>query len=108
MNRWPVKKSTPTSILRSDVSLMTKSGNILNSSPQDPSHQGLLSTDNLSELRTNSLPPLNDRQTADLAFTFCFIWFIANWSVNASLGYTSVASATILSSMSGNYILSVI
>jgi hypothetical protein len=47
------------------------------------------------------LPPLNKKQTAELAFAFCFIWFIANWSVNASLGYTSVASATILSSTSG-------
>lgn len=47
------------------------------------------------------LPPLNKRQTAELALAFCFIWFIANWSVNASLGYTSVASATILSSTSG-------
>ena len=41
------------------------------------------------------------RETANLAFIFCFFWFIANWSVNASLDYTSVASATILSSMSG-------
>jgi len=52
-------------------------------------------------------PPLNNRQTADLAFTFCLIWFIANWSVNASLSYTSVASATILSSMSGFFTLGI-
>ncbi|KAF8912768.1 hypothetical protein CPB84DRAFT_1833132 [Gymnopilus junonius] len=49
--------------------------------------------------------PLTERETASLAFTFCLIWFAANWSVNASLGYTSVASATILSSMSGFFTL---
>ena len=32
---------------------------------------------------------------------FCLIWFAANWTVNASLDCTSVASATITSSMSG-------
>ncbi|KAG6860117.1 hypothetical protein C0995_015555 [Termitomyces sp. Mi166 len=46
------------------------------------------------------LPPLTIRETRDLAFLFCFLWFIANWSLNAALDYTSVASATILSSMS--------
>ena len=40
-------------------------------------------------------------ETANRAFILCFFWFIANWSVNASLDYTSVASSTILSSMSG-------
>lgn len=48
--------------------------------------------------------PLTTRETAQLAGLFCFLWFIANWTVNASLDYTSVASATILSSMSGEYI----
>lgn len=51
--------------------------------------------------------PLNKKQTAELAFAFCFIWFIANWSVNASLAYTSVASATILSSTSGFFTLAI-
>ena len=55
----------------------------------------------IPSVRKLELPPLNKKQTAELAFAFCFIWFIANWSVNASLGYTSVASATILSSTSG-------
>ena len=47
------------------------------------------------------LPPLTTNETLQLASTFCFIWFAANWTVNASLDYTSVASATIMSSMSG-------
>ncbi|KDQ63625.1 hypothetical protein JAAARDRAFT_53817 [Jaapia argillacea MUCL 33604] len=51
------------------------------------------------------LPPLTLRETAQLAFIFCFFWFIANWAVNASLDYTSVASATILSAMSGFFTL---
>ncbi|KAI0361261.1 hypothetical protein OH77DRAFT_410768 [Trametes cingulata] len=44
--------------------------------------------------------PLTTRETAHLAAVFCLLWFVANWTVNASLDYTSVASATILSSMS--------
>jgi solute carrier family 35 protein F5 len=36
-----------------------------------------------------------------LATQWCVVWFIANWAVNASLGWTSVASVTILSSTAG-------
>jgi solute carrier family 35 protein F5 len=46
-------------------------------------------------------PPLTTKQTVDLAMTFCILWFIANWSINASLNYTTAASAMILSSTSG-------
>ncbi|CDO76612.1 hypothetical protein BN946_scf184868.g26 [Trametes cinnabarina] len=53
------------------------------------------------------LKPLTTEETAHLAALFCFLWFIANWSVNASLDYTSVASATILSSMSGFFTLGI-
>lgn len=49
--------------------------------------------------------PLDIRETSDLALIFCFLWFLANWTVNASLAYTSVASATILSSTSGFFTL---
>jgi solute carrier family 35, member F5 len=55
---------------------------------------------------TTDLPPLTEYETAKLASVFCFYWFLANWTVNASLEYTSVASATILSSMSGQSSLS--
>ncbi|CAK5280569.1 unnamed protein product [Mycena citricolor] len=51
--------------------------------------------------------PLTQRETAHLALHFCFLWFIANWTVNAALDYTSVASATILSSMSGFFTLGI-
>lgn len=51
--------------------------------------------------KLDELDPLTMEETAKLAATFCIFWFIANWSVNASLNYTSVASATVLSSTSG-------
>jgi len=53
----------------------------------------------------SALPPLTLKETAQLAVVFCFFWFIANWTINAALGETSVASATILSSMSGFFTL---
>ncbi|CAB4474720.1 thiamine-repressible mitochondrial transport protein THI74 [Rhizophagus irregularis] len=48
---------------------------------------------------------LTTRQVAELGFTFCILWFAANWSTNASIAYTSVASSTILSSTSGLFTL---
>lgn len=51
--------------------------------------------------------PLTVKETARLALEFCFLWFIANWTLNAALAYTSVASATILSGMSGMFTLAV-
>lgn len=44
---------------------------------------------------------LTPEETAKLAAYFCFLWFAANWTLNAALAYTSVASATVLSGMSG-------
>ncbi|KAG6885454.1 hypothetical protein C0993_001534 [Termitomyces sp. T159_Od127] len=62
---------------------------------------GLTHTPSVDE----GLPPLTVRETRELALVFCFLWFLANWSLNAALDYTSVASATILSSMSGLFTL---
>lgn len=53
------------------------------------------------------LAPLTIKETAQLAIIFCFFWFIANWAVNASLNFTSVASTTVLSSMSGFFTLGI-
>ncbi|KAJ7235901.1 hypothetical protein B0H12DRAFT_1141032 [Mycena haematopus] len=61
----------------------------------------------VSDPSEEELPPLTIRETARLAATFCSLWFIANWAVNASLDYTSVASATVLSSMSGFFTLGI-
>jgi len=43
--------------------------------------------------------------TFRLGLAFCVLWFAANWSTNAALRYTSVASSTILSSTSGFFTL---
>ncbi|TFK89635.1 hypothetical protein K466DRAFT_597634 [Polyporus arcularius HHB13444] len=51
--------------------------------------------------------PLTPRETAELAAVFCLLWFIANYTLSVSLEYTSVASATILSSMSGFFTLGI-
>ncbi|KAI6044936.1 hypothetical protein EDC04DRAFT_2637656 [Pisolithus marmoratus] len=67
---------------------------------QDISHES-----NSSDL--NETLQLTPRETAWLALSFCFLWFVANWSLNAALAYTSVASATVLSSMSGIFTLGV-
>ncbi|KAI0080253.1 hypothetical protein K474DRAFT_1590154 [Panus rudis PR-1116 ss-1] len=55
----------------------------------------------------DDMHPLTTSETAQLSAWFCFLWFIANWTLNASLDYTSVASATILSSMSGFFTLAI-
>ncbi|KAF9134706.1 hypothetical protein BGW39_006129 [Mortierella sp. 14UC] len=52
-------------------------------------------------------PPLSHREIAELSFTFCILWFAANWATNASLAYTTVASSTILASMSGFFTLAI-
>ena len=54
--------------------------------------------------RCDELEPLTTKETAKLASVFCLFWFVANWSVNASLKFTSVASSTILSSTSGRLV----
>ena len=37
--------------------------------------------------------------TARLAGWFCFLWFIANWTITASVEYTTISSMSILSSV---------
>ncbi|KAL2048100.1 hypothetical protein N7G274_000011 [Stereocaulon virgatum] len=48
---------------------------------------------------------LSVRETAWLSFEFCILWFLANYFVAACLEYTTVASATILSSTSSVWTL---
>ena len=50
---------------------------------------------------------LTTMETIKLSLAFCFLWFLANYTTNASLAYTSVASSTILSSMSGLFTLGI-
>ncbi|KAF9417654.1 hypothetical protein BGZ94_009915 [Podila epigama] len=51
--------------------------------------------------------PLTHQEIAKLSFAFCILWFAANWATNASLAYTTVASSTILASMSGFFTLAI-
>ena len=60
------------------------------------------------QLQETTLPPLTTKQTAQLALSFCLLWFIANWTLNVALDLTSVASATILSTMSGMCVSSIL
>ena len=57
--------------------------------------------DHTSDTEREALTPLTTAETAKLAGWFCLLWFIANWTLAVGLRYTTVASATILSSMSG-------
>ncbi|KAG9292431.1 hypothetical protein G9A89_015301 [Geosiphon pyriformis] len=50
---------------------------------------------------------LKKSEVAKLCLIFCVLWFAANWSNNASLAYTNVASSTILASMSGFFTLGI-
>jgi len=52
-----------------------------------------------------AVPLLTSRQTAQLALQFCFVWFIANVTTNASLEHTTLSSSTIISSTSGLFTL---
>ncbi|RKP12868.1 hypothetical protein BJ684DRAFT_22939 [Piptocephalis cylindrospora] len=54
---------------------------------------------------TVSLEPLSLGRTARASLSFCILWFAANWTLNAALAYTSVASSTIISSTSALFTL---
>ncbi|GJJ69067.1 solute carrier family 35, member F5 [Entomortierella parvispora] len=58
-------------------------------------------------IQSEDEPPLSHREIAELSFAFCILWFAANWATNASLAYTTVASSTILASMSGFFTLAI-
>ncbi|KAG2207599.1 hypothetical protein INT46_005572 [Mucor plumbeus] len=61
---------------------------------------------NTTSIVTNN-EKLTTMKTVKLSLSFCFLWFFANYTTNASLAYTSVASSTILSSMSGLFTLGI-
>ncbi|KAK4056047.1 hypothetical protein OIO90_003042 [Microbotryomycetes sp. JL221] len=74
------------------------------------SHSRSLSCDRTPSVTTPAVladAPLTVAQTAVTALMFCGLWFAANWSMNASLAFTSVSSTTILSSLSGLFTLAV-
>ena len=70
-------------------------------SPQD----GPMTVEDGGAKVTTSEEIMTIRETADVALEFCIIFFIANYFVAACLGYTSVGSATILTSTSSIFTL---
>ncbi|XAO22871.1 hypothetical protein I312_101646 [Cryptococcus bacillisporus CA1280] len=71
-----------------------------------PSHrEDLERTERMDGVTIHHLPRLTVRETAKIAAWWSIVWFVANWAVNASLAWTSVASVTILSSTSGFFTL---
>lgn len=64
----------------------------------------IASTDTVVPTQESSLAPMTERETVRVAFYFCFIWFFANYFSNIALSYTNVASFTIISSMSSEFL----
>lgn len=73
----------------------------------EPSRNEVLDSTDQIPISEGNLPALTTKETSHLALIFCLLWFVANWAVNASLDYTSVASATVLSSTSGFFTLGI-
>lgn len=71
-------------------------------SPRAPVHSLELPASSPGD-STTANAKLSIRETAQIAAWWSAVWFIANWAVNASLAWTSVASVTILSGTSGQY-----
>ena len=71
--------------------------------PRRPSTSRLLTTESVRfrRMRTH----LGFKSTARLSFTFCILWFSANYFAMACLQYTTVASTTILTSTSSIWTL---
>lgn len=57
--------------------------------------------------REGQLSPLTAKETLQLASISCLLWFGNVWTIVASLDYTSVASATIMASMTGFFTLGI-
>ncbi|KAI9613564.1 hypothetical protein H4Q26_010171 [Puccinia striiformis f. sp. tritici PST-130] len=88
-NHHTRKHSGPTSPVQATYTLLDHDhdGGDLNRSENRP----------VCVTRAFSIPEsrLTTSETAHLASTFVLLWFAANWSVNAALGYTTVSSTTI-------------
>ena len=70
--------------------------------PTDDDDTSLIPSQSSTRRRRTHLALL---PTARLAFFFCFLWFLANYFAMACLKYTTVASATILTSTSSIFTL---
>ncbi|CAO3612239.1 unnamed protein product [Cunninghamella echinulata] len=70
---------------------------------------GNIEEENTSEepYQYNTNEKMTTKETIQLSSYFCILWFLANYTTNASLAYTTVGSMTILSSMSGLFTLAI-
>eukprot|EP01084_Bolivina_argentea_P000558 1048_1 len=78
------------------------------SSDEDEDDTGSSCTFTYDSLCIPSLTKMNKlsfAETLKLSFIFCPIWFVMNYTFNLSLNMTSVASNTIISTMSGPFSL---
>ncbi|CAG8508403.1 16476_t:CDS:2 [Cetraspora pellucida] len=88
-----------------DVTHVTPVEQCISTAPQSGTYSHIDPHDVLLSVRDEQ--KLSKREVAKLGLTFCILWFAANWSSNASLAYTTVASSTILASMSGFFTLGI-
>ncbi|KAI8985168.1 hypothetical protein BDB01DRAFT_100810 [Pilobolus umbonatus] len=63
------------------------------------------STKLIESIEQRQSDKLSTLETVKLSLAFCILWFIANYTTNASLAYTTVGSSTIFASMSGLFTL---
>ena len=59
----------------------------------------------LDAMHNPNMKPLTVAQTARLGYRFCWLWFAANFTVATCFEYTSVASGTVLTSLSAVFTL---
>ncbi|TXT12900.1 hypothetical protein VHUM_01301 [Vanrija humicola] len=75
------------------------------SSPRVPLHPIDSQVTIPEELAADPDAKLTVRETAEVAAWWSAVWFLANWSLNAALAWSSVASVTILSSTTSFFTL---
>ncbi|KAG0264749.1 hypothetical protein BG011_006179 [Mortierella polycephala] len=113
--KWTLHKSASVAeeavISSKSLSCSESYGSLDHLGVQDSLPTAIISTESTLEQGSGSVhpdeKPLTHREIAHLSFAFCILWFAANWATNASLAYTTVASSTILASMSGFFTLAI-
>ncbi|KAI9360946.1 hypothetical protein BD770DRAFT_31038 [Pilaira anomala] len=76
---------------------------LLNNDELEPevNYSAILQSTNNNTTISSHHHKLSTYDTIKLSLAFCILWFLANYTTNASLAYTTVGSSTILASMSG-------
>ncbi|CEP19559.1 hypothetical protein [Parasitella parasitica] len=102
---WTSKRKETADFSPEDVHLETEA-RLLGENDSDSAEEDQADNPTYTQAQMK-LEKLTTMETAKLSLAFCFLWFSANYTTNASLAYTSVASSTILSSMSGLFTLGI-